>query len=339
MVTTENVLDRKPTAFPGKFGTAGLFCHPLYRPEPREDISLALPKARRGSLADKHSFFSKRVVMVPAFENAWNKTRFLIEQAKHTDKAGGLLIIAEGGCGKTFLSEQLAIDFPLYDSTYELLVPVVFVTLQSGQDEKDVSVEILLQLGEAVRKNDFTAQDLRHKVVEALRRVRCQCIYVDEAQRLDTISTNRRKDDRKLGAVGELLKTLYDFGGVAIILAGTPPLEALVNSDRQFKSRWSAAVRLEPFQADAQFQGVLNQLGKLIPLEEESDFAGPGVAAALWVATNGNFRELKTFLKAALTVAFKDQAKRIELVHLRDAYRLNGDFSLANPFDVLIKHR
>lgn len=174
-------------------------------------------------------------------------------------------------------------------------------------------------------------------MIIALRRVRCRCIFVDEAQRLDTIATNRRKDDRKLGPVGELLKSIYDSGGVAIILAGTPSLEALVNSDAQYQTRWPASVRIEPFKLSGEFQGVVNELANLLPLPEKSSFSGPGVAAAIWTSCGGNFRRLKGFLSCALALAIDQTASCIELKHLQEAYRLTGDFSVANPFDALVK--
>lgn len=153
----------KVAVFPGKFGTSGLFSSSQRPPKIRESLDVALSKACRGNKAAKLQFFAERVVLVSAFENAWKKARFLIDQAEHIDRPGGLKILAEGGCGKTFLAEQLAQDYPTIDSTYELLVPIVFVYLRSQQDEKDVMISMLIQLGERIKRNDLTASELEKK--------------------------------------------------------------------------------------------------------------------------------------------------------------------------------
>lgn len=303
----------------------------------RDDPQQAFKAAVAGDKRLKLQFFRRRVVLFPAFEVAFRTATFLIRQAEFLDEPGGLMILAEGGCGKSFIGEQLALDFPRVESVYELEVPVVFITIPDDHDVKDMMVDLLAQLGERVSKNDFTADELESKLIEAFRRVKCRCIFVDEAQRLDTISKNRRQADRKMGAIGERLKTLYAKAGVAIILAGTPSLQELVLSDPQYRTRWSASVRLEPFKMEADFLGVLNALAALVPLPGKTDFSRIEVASAIWTSCEGYFRRLKNLLCNALSIAIDESAACITISHLQQAYLRTSDFNKTNPFDALLR--
>ena len=303
----------------------------------REEAQQALQAAKAGDKRLKLQFFRRRAILFPAFQEALRTAAFLIQQAEFVDEPGGLMILAEGGCGKSFIGEQLALDFPQTESLYELHVPVVFITIPDSHDEKELMIHLLSQLGERAGKNDFTTQELEAKLIEAFRRVKCRCIFVDEAQRLDTISKNRRQADRKMGPIGERLKTLYSKARVAIILAGTPSLQELVLSDTQYKTRWSASVRLEPFVMGPEFQGVLNALAELVPLPGKTDFSLFDVASAIWTSCDGYFRRLKNLLCNALAIAIDDLATSITPRHLQQAYLRSSDFNKTNPFDALLR--
>lgn len=293
--------------------------------------------AIQGDKAHKLRFFRDRVVLFPGFQNALERARFLINQAEFVDEPGGILVLAEGGCGKSLLGEQLRREFPRKESLYSLKVPIVFIDMGHRPDEKDFLIEILSQAGEVVSHNDFKVSELEKKVITALRRVGCRCIFIDEAQRLDTISTNRRKEDRKLGPNGELLKKIYTHARVTIILAGTPNLRELVDSDAQYSTRWSGRISLEPFTQGPEFQGVLNSLAQAIPLTGKTDFSGASLVAAIWSTCQGNFRRLKTFLGNALAIAIDEGASAVDAKHLHKAYLMSGDFNQPNPFAGLAK--
>lgn len=303
----------------------------------REDVQQALQAAKAGDKRLKLQFFRQRAILFTAFEEAFRTAVFLIQQAEFVDEPGGLMILAEGGCGKSFIGEQIALDFPRTESHYELHVPVVFITIPDSHDEKELMINLLTQLGERAGKNDFTALELEDKLIDAFRRVKCRCIFVDEAQRLDTISKNRRQADRKMGPIGERLKTLYSKAGVAIILAGTPSLQELVLSDPQYKTRWSACVRLEPFVMGEEFLGVLKALAELVPLAGKTDFSRFEVASAIWTSCDGYFRRLKNLLCNALAIAIDELATSIAPHHLQQAYLRSSDFNKTNPFDALLR--
>lgn len=313
------------------FGTRDLLAD-LPEPVPiREDPVKALQAAKKGSKADKMKFFWKRAVLTSGFENALERARFLIEEADFLEEPGGTLILAEGGCGKTFLKEQLLLDFPRINRPYELKMPLATVDMRETPDEKSFLIRILAQADEIASK-ELSVGELLDKVVIALIQVGCRSLFLDEAHKLDTVTKSRRQEGHKLGPIGELLKTIYTRARVVMILAGTPSLRELIDSDSQYRTRWSGRVELQPFQLGAEFQGVLNALAQSMPLDGITDFSDPRVADAIWVSTEGNFRQLKDFLRRALSRAIDDRVGQILPKHLYAAYRITGDFNKPNPF-------
>ncbi len=318
------------------FGTRDLLAD---LPEPvltREDPVKALQAAKKGSKEEKLKFFWRRAVLTPGFQNALERARFLIQEAAYFEEPGGMLILADGGSGKTFLMEQLLLDFPKINRRYELKMPLVTVDMRQTPDEKSFLIRILEQVDEKVRR-ELSVSELLEKVVLALVQIGCRGLFVDEAQKLDTVTTSRRKEGHKLGPIGELLKEVYTRARVCMILAGTPSLRDLVDSDSQYRTRWSGRVELQSFQSGAEFQGVLNALAQSLPLDGVTDFSDPRVSEAVWASTNGNFRQLKDFLRRALSRAIDDGVGQILPKHLHAAYQITGDFNKSNPFAGLVK--
>ena len=330
----------KPSAnvIPGGcgFGTRDLLAD-LPEPVPtREDPAKALQTAKKGSKEEKLKFFWRRAVLAPGFQNALERARCLIQEAAYFEEPGGALILADGGSGKTFLMEQLLLDFPKINRRYELKMPLVTVDMRQTPDEKSFLVRILEQADEKVGREQSIGE-LLEKVVLALAQIGCQGLFVDEAQKLDTVTVSRRKEGHKLGPIGELLKEIYTRARVCMILAGTPSLRDLVDSDPQYRTRWPGRVELQPFQSGAEFQGVLNALAQSLPLDGVTEFSDPRVSEAIWVSTSGNFRQLKDFLRRALSRAIDDGVGQILPKHLYAAYQITGDFNKPNPFASLVK--
>ncbi|TLN01523.1 hypothetical protein FDZ73_15515 [bacterium] len=296
-----------------------------------EKEELARPESLRGTL----DYFDSRAVLTPSFKHALDAIKQLIHFAPYATEPGGLLVIATGGCGKTFLRRKLLELYPPSDTLYELVVPIVAVEMDSSYDEKDLLVDILVQCGEHPNKRAFTANELEDKVVSAFARASTTLLFIDEANRLDTTTKRVRRTDRMMGPVGERLKKIYGRSKVVFVLAGTPNLEDLVDSDPQYKTRWSAKVRLKPFPFDAEFRGVIKALADMLPLPGKTDFSAPVLARALWEASQGNFRVLKTLIRTALISALQEGATCILTRHLKDAFLLTGDFDKPNPFTAL----
>lgn len=313
----------------------GLFADPAPSNAVREDPELARQRAIQGDKASRLQFFKQRVILTRAFQSALDTACFLVDQAEYVDEPGGLMVLGEGGCGKSFLGEQLIARYPRHETLYRLEVPVALVDLYSGPDEKDVMIAILEQHGERVSRNDVTANTLEDKLVASFARVGGRCLVLDEAQRLATFTASKRKSDRLMGPVGERIKRIYSRARIAIILLGTPALRDLIDSDAQYRTRWSAAVTLQPFERDSVFLGVLNGLSRALPLAGTSLLSSEEVGYAIWDACEGYFRRLKNLLTNALAIALDESATSIEVRHLRVAFVRTGNSDMVNPFDRL----
>ena len=309
----------------------------LPKSPPRQKLSPEELRARAiaGSLDEKLTYFGDRVVFTAAFEQAIDTAGRLMKYALSMPEPGGLQILAAGGSGKTFLKKNLLEEYPAVDSLYKLVVPFVAIELLSTDGEKELLAGILAQCGERLNPSLFTANELENKIVDAFKEVGVHGLYIDEANRLDTATKNSRKDGHKLGPIGERLKLIHGRTKVAFIFAGTPELEALLDSDPQYSTRWSAKVRLAPFELNDEFRGVIHALAEALPLPGETDFSNPAFAEAMWCACAGNFRVLKKLLCDALVAAYEDKAGRILPTHLAKAWNMTGDFSKPNPFSGL----
>lgn len=318
---------------PPSSGTKNLFGE-LPKTPPPQKLSPEELRARaiRGSLDEKLAYFGSRAVFTPAFDHAIQTARRLMKYALSMPEPGGIQILASGGSGKTFLKEKLLEEYPAMESLYKLTVPLVAVELLSTHGEKDLLAVILAQCGEHVNPREFTAQELEDKIVDAFKEVGVLGLYIDEANRLDTATKNSRKEGHKLGPIGERLKRIHGRTKVAFLFAGTPELEQLLDSDPQYATRWSAKVRLSPFELGDDFRGVIYSLAEALPLPGDTNFSDPLLAEAMWKACSGNFRVLKKLLCDSLVAAHEDKADRILHKHLVSAWRMTGDFSKTNPF-------
>lgn len=315
-------------------GTAGLFSNPPPVAS-STDLEEERQRAINGSLKDKIDYLQSRAIMTPAFTQALEQATFLVLKSSSDLYPGGLVVTGEGGCGKSYLVQQLVKRFPRHETLYESQIPVAHVELSGTPDEKEVLHVLLCQLGEDANKDKFSSADLEAKIIEACRRVRCRCLVFDEAQRLGTVARSRREQDRLMGPLGERIKRIHNGAGVGVILAGTPGLGDLVDSDSQYRTRWPGRVVLKPFERSGAFLSVLGSYERILPLPERSQLATPKIGDAVWVACGGYMRTLSRLLCDAMLVAVKEDARSISLSHLEEAYYLTSDAEQGNPFAAL----
>lgn len=315
-------------------GTAGLFSNPPHLPK-SEDLEAERQRAVEGSLKDKLDYIRSRAIMTPAFKQALEQVSYMVLKAGADLSPGGLVVTGEGGCGKSFLAQQVSRRFPEQDNLYQRNVPVALVELSGTPDEKDVLRELLGQLGENVEKSRFSAAELESKIVIACEQVQCRCLIFDEAQRLGTFSGSRREKDRLMGPVGERIKRIHNRAKVGIVLLGTPMIADLVDSDAQYRTRWSGRVALKPITRSETFLTVLGSYERMLPTPMRSELATQKIGYAIWDACGGYFRSLVQILCDAVVLAVKNEAAAITLEHLEEAYYLTNNAESSNPFSAL----
>lgn len=319
---------------PDLFSSGGFDAQRSVKLDGIETADQARKHALQGSPAEKTEFFSTVHIGTPQYSAALGFILAMIKRVSRTRSPGGLWLIGDGGTGKTLILKKVLELFPPVDTGGAWIVPVLVLSLDEKTSESSILISMLLQLGqdpELLRYRDNA--DLREQVIDALKTCQTQAILFDESQNIWlTTKGNVRSADRSGGAVGGFLKRFYDRTGVAMIFAGTLGLEKVLRlNDKQSTTRWSAEIRLQEFQFDKTFIGVLNALDEAIPLPELSGLGNLDCATKIFSATLGNFRAIKRFLAEAIFLAAESNSPSITDRHLHDAF-INIFGLKENPF-------
>lgn len=301
-----------------------------------EDITPqeARQRALSGTPADRAEFFRTIRVETDQFKFSYDFITNLVERANRTKKPGGLWLIGDGGTGKSFLLDKIYSQYSPIETELSRIVPVLSISLNDNTLESSIWISMLLQLGQDpellhYKNND----DLMDQAAEALKTAETRAILFDESHNIWlTTKGNLRVKDRSGGTIGGKLLSFYDDTGVAIILAGTPGLEKVLElNDKQPLTRWEGKIRLTEFAFDGKFLALLAAFDEAMPFAEKSDLAQEGRAKKIHVATKGNFRSLKNFLAEAVFLAAESNSPCVTDKHLRQAYYQNYGLQ-PNPF-------
>lgn len=315
--------------------TGNLFLAQPLRPEVANTPQEARHEAMLGTPAERAEFLRRVYVQTDQFKFSFEFISNLIDRAKRTKFPGGLWLIGDGGTGKSFLLERIYRGYPPIDTDLSRIVPVLAISLNEKTSESSILSSMLLQLGQDpellhYKNND----DLREQAVDALQATGTRAILFDESHHIWLKPNGSgRSTDRSGGSVGGSLMRLYDRTGLAMIFAGTPGLEKVLElNDKQSNTRWEGRVRLTEFAFDGKFLGLLAALDEAMPFPEKSSLAEEGRAKKIHLATKGNFRSLKNFLAEAVYLAAESNSPCVKDEHLRQAFYRNYGFQL-NPFD------
>lgn len=284
---------------------------------------------------DERSRFIKEVyVETEQFKFSFNFISKLIEKSKRTDTPGGLWLMGEGGTGKSFLLNKIQAKYPPIETEYSRIVPVLIISLNEKTSESSILISMLLQLGQDPELLNFkNNDDLKLQVVDAMRTTQTQAVLFDESHHIWLKPNGKvRSADRSGGTIGGSLLRFYDLTGVAMIFAGTPGLDRVLElKDKQSNTRWEGTIRLNEFQFDEKFVGLLDALNQALPFPESSRLTEEDRARKIYLATKGNFRSLKNFLAEAVYTAAEDGATCIHDNHLYQAFQDTYGLE-SNPF-------
>lgn len=279
--------------------------------------------AMRGKPSDRSEFARSVSIDVDNYRLASRFMNALLDRAKRSKCAGGLWILGNGGQGKSFILESFIRRHPPSETTEGRNCSVLLLPFRGRPAVSEILLTILLQLGQnpdTLKSQSNT--DLQGIVERAIAHCGVKMILFDEAQHLWLLANAnpKRIKDRLGGHLGDLLKTLYDNTGVAYVFAGTPGLDVILEEETQANTRWTGVLRLEPFEYDQKFRGILETLDEALPMEERAGLSGEELSAKIYEASGGNFRKLKNFIADAVYLAADEGAKSIQNQHFASAY-------------------
>ncbi len=237
-------------------------------------------------------------------------------------------MVGEGGLGKSFMLKRVLNRYPKSWTLGRTISPAVRVSLTDGMKPSDLERAILKELGDiAERKAPDPSR--RQLVVNSLRECGSRVLLLDEAQKLALVK-GARSDDRAAGPLGDYLKDLYDTACIAIVMAGTKSLQAVVKQDPQLRTRWGGEILLERYTIDDdQWKSLLLALSRVLPMPESTDLLP--ASTALLTASSGNLRQLKVLVSEAVRLASREGAMCLKVQHLAKAYAVLS-FPVPTPF-------
>lgn len=279
--------------------------------------------ALSGTPADRSEFTRTISISVDSYRQTNQFIDNLIERSKRTKRPGGLWILGDGGVGKSFILDAVYDRYEPTETQTHRYCPVLSLSFASRPAESDILLSLLIQLGQdptTIRYQNNA--DLQAIVLDGLVQCGSLAFLFDEAHHLFINVHAKRNMDRLGGRNGDFIKRLYDESGMACIFAGTMGLAEFIASDTQAKTRWSGTIRLQHFANDAKFRGLLQAIDSALPMPALSGLATEEFAGKLYVASQGNFRLLKSLLAEAVFIASSEGSQNLTLAHLARAHFL-----------------
>lgn len=207
-----------------------------------------------------------------------------------------LVISGPSGCGKSTsikkLTNTLAQSYVCNDLVQK---PAVVLNIPKSLDETDLLLNLMTEMvGDF--EHDGSVSDLRGYADKMLIDMHVKVVIIEAT-------------DNFVGAPAAQIKALLSAvemlaarAGVSIVLVVTPDVEALIaNSDAQAFT--ASRVEVGCFDNGAEFQNLLADFERLIPLPEPSMLGYYDMSSLIHMLTNGNLATIKELIVKSATIA------------------------------------
>lgn len=260
----------------------------------------------------------------------------------------GFMVCGDSGLGKSSLVEQVqrAIVSQMAEKQVggveNASIPWLYIALENRSKPRDVMLDLLERLGlseEDIPVRERTERKLRKLLFKQIRICEVRAIVFDEFQHL-----LRRGNASVNTSVADFIKVLMTSTKVSVGLVGMEEGAALLNLDKQIKTRWVQPFVLRPMSLNEYgepeyFQWFLAELLKLYP-RQTKDFSSRDNALRFLMITGGNLRELKNILTPLIrdtercpekVLTLKDVEKIYEIINHDVVFR-GSNGRKVNPF-------
>jgi hypothetical protein len=277
---------------------------PQLKPKSRPDGAKARAKAMDGTPEERAEYVERVMLSVQSYTQCHDLADDLIQRTGVLRFPGGMLVVGEGGEGKTFLAEKIAERYPASDELIGFSKPVLVVSLADSPSEKEFFSRMYAAIGQTKIPQQHVEQNGAIKTLaRALNTCGVRLIFFDEAQTLWVMTASRRSKGRVAGPIGEKIKALYDESGIAIIFLANPSLEEMFDLDKQTFTRWSLRQRLKSPDFGPDYIGRLNAWDEALPMAIPSGLGKEHIAKHIHEFTKANFRLDRMFFANCVRTA------------------------------------
>jgi len=227
-----------------------------------------------------------------------------------------LLIIGEGGNGKTHILREFFQQHPVSDrpEANTASVPVVFLNSPSEPNPGALAQRIIRAIGSPFHHSN-SKSDKIFSAIEQLQLVKARLLLIDELH--DVLSGNKSL------AVVKMLKDISNETRIPIIAAGTPVAQSALAVDSQLEQRFSY-VRI-PFwgiatpETKLDYQRLLKSLELKIPLPEPSHLVADKKLIEIFDHAGGRIGDIVNVVTGAAVLALRAGEPSISQDRLREA--------------------
>lgn len=197
-------------------------------------------------------------------------------------------------CGESYLNDDL-----------DPVKPVIMAESPPSADEKGLYLSLLSQFWAPHRRNDSTSK-LRYQLIHLCRSCHVKMLIIDEFHSLLTGSAIKQRE------VMNALKLLCNELMIPIVGVGTREAIRVLHTDPQHASRFDV-YPLKNWELNKEFQRLLVDFEKVLPLKKPSGLSNPNMATALFSISNGNLGDLHRLLVECSKEAIKQRQEQISL--------------------------
>lgn len=296
---------------------------------------------------DLLSSFANFTIVHPYFKLALDTIDEAIETTEICGEPSSVLLLGDGGTGKTRVCDTLAAKFGVQETMRNgeeiiLTKPIINCAVPPNTTLKGLIERILEELGGVIKNQSISR--LEYMLYTLLTTCKTKLIMLDEWQHLLT-----RGSEKTRGALGDWVKVLTDTFDGTVILSGTLDCESIIDDNDQLSGRFPFRAYLRNFSIDNEvdkgiFTGLIcafaSEIKRTMPLDETIALTDEAILLGLYAFSVGNLRLLRRTLHAALKSAFERGDKRLLAADLAYATtRIKSPKRLieANPFEVSLK--
>lgn len=222
----------------------------------------------------------------------------------------GLVIVGESNIGKT----SIVTEFEKKHSSYTIedenemsvvVRPVLLALAPSKADEKGLFISILETFWTPFRATDSVSK-LRNQAYYLMRETNVKILILDEIHHFLGGTAAQQRD------VMNALKNIGTKLMIPIVGVGIKDATHVLTKDPQLSSRFDL-IKLNKWELDKNFRGLLKAFEKRLPLKKESNLIDKDKATMLHLISKGNLGDLHKLLIECATYAIEHELEEITL--------------------------